>query len=68
MKRYKTVLNIVAGAFVLVFIAWMFSFATPEKPKTWKPKYSMKYATKVKEFKPINEVKSLEEILFPPKQ
>ena len=43
MSRYKNVLNILAGTFVLVFIAWMFSYATPDYTKNWKPKTAMKY-------------------------
>jgi len=43
MSRYKNILNILAATFVLVFIAWMFSFATPDSTKNWKPKTAMKY-------------------------
>jgi len=45
MNRYKNMFNIVAATIVLVFIAWMFSFATPEPSytKNWKPKTAMKY-------------------------
>ena len=45
MIRYKNIFNVIAATFVLVFIAWMFSFATPDYTKDWKPKTSMKYAT-----------------------
>jgi hypothetical protein len=33
MKRYKNIFNLVALTIVLLFFAWMFSTATPNKPK-----------------------------------
>ena len=62
MSRYKNMFNILAATFVLVFIAWMFSFATPDSTKNWKPKHSMKYETKAPDYKEPMSVK-----LFGPK-